>query len=166
MIRALAVLTVASLLGPAAALASGHGPVYGLATPTLTQRGWTYDQAWMARVGDDGTGQMTRGMISFGVTEDFQLSGSVPVVLVRAPAPAARQIGMMGGTRDVEAMAAWRFHRRATGVGSRFESTAYLGFTIPSDEARAGVRTDPGVYAAVATGYASRSHYFWVGVGH
>src|SRR5439155_7736601 len=34
-------------------MASGHGPVFGAATPTLGQGGWSLDQAWTGRFGDD-----------------------------------------------------------------------------------------------------------------
>ena len=56
---------------PDAVAASGHGPVFGAATPTLGKGGWSFDQAWMGRrdrSGDDD--QMLRTMVSFGITED------------------------------------------------------------------------------------------------
>jgi hypothetical protein len=66
-------------------------------------------------------------------------------------------------TRDVELLLGWRLHRAGTGVGSRFETTAWVGFDYPTDAVRAGVRTDPGVVSALVTGYASRSVYLWLG---
>src|SRR3954470_19337130 len=33
--------------------ASGHGPVFGAATPTLGKGGWQFDQAWMARTTEE-----------------------------------------------------------------------------------------------------------------
>ena len=60
--------------------ASGHGPVFGGATPTLGKGGWSFDQAWMGRrdrTGDDD--QMLRSMVGFGITEDLQISASLPV---------------------------------------------------------------------------------------
>src|SRR4051812_48084664 len=49
--------------------ASGHGPVFGAATPTLGKGGWQFDQAWMARTTEEAVEQTLRSMISFGVTE-------------------------------------------------------------------------------------------------
>src|SRR6185436_6631715 len=69
--------------GSAAVFASGHGPLFGAATPTLGKGGWQFDQAWLGRmVEGPGTDEQTlRTMISFGITEDLQISGSVPIVL-------------------------------------------------------------------------------------
>jgi hypothetical protein len=74
--------------------------------------------------------------------------------------------GHQSAHREFEALAAWRFHRQAIGDGARFESTAYIGGTVPLESHRAGMRTSPSVYTSVASGYASRSHYFWVGAGY
>jgi hypothetical protein len=38
---------------PPTAWASGHGPVFGAATPTLGRGGWSVDQAWTVRAGED-----------------------------------------------------------------------------------------------------------------
>ncbi len=96
--RALTVVASSSLSGrplaPRPAGASGHGPVFGGAPPTLGKGGWQLDQAWMGRLGrgrqDDE--QMLRTMLSVGITEDLQISGSLPITLdsastCRAAAP-------------------------------------------------------------------------------
>src|ERR1700754_1674729 len=68
---------------PKVAGASGHGPVFGGAPPTLGKGTWQLDQAWMGRVGqghsDDD--QMLRTMLSLGITPDLQISASLPVTL-------------------------------------------------------------------------------------
>ena len=154
---------------PRAALASGHGPVFGAATPTLGKGGWSFDQVWMGRTSDapDTNDQLLRTMISFGVTKDFQISGSVPIALTSSSQmPMGRMMAMMSANREIEAFAGWRFHGRPVGEGGRFESTAYFGATVPLESERAGVRTAPSAYASVATGYASRAHYFWIGGGY
>ena len=160
---------VVSVVVPARAVASGHGPVFGGATPTLGKRGWSFDQAWMGRTreGADGNDQMLRSMISFGVTEHLQLSASLPIPLTTsATMPMGRMMAMMSGNTEFEALAGWRFHRQAVGDGARFESTAYIGGTVPLESRRGGMRMTPSIYTSVATGYASRSHYFWVGGGY
>ncbi|MGH9362145.1 MAG: hypothetical protein ACRD2T_09525 [Thermoanaerobaculia bacterium] len=144
--------------------ATGHGPVYGLATPTLGQGVWSLDVAGMARAGGSGEMAMARPMLAYGITEDLQISFSLPVPLYRdlSVAP-ARTMAMMPGTPDAEFLLGWRFHRRALDVGARFESTAYLGLEYPTDPLRGGVRTSPGILGGLVTGYASRSVYAWAG---
>ena len=84
--------------------------------------------------GHDGNDQMLRSMISFGLTEDLQLSASLPIPLTTGGAmPMGRMMAMMSGNRDFEALAGWRFHRQAVGDGARFESTAYIGGTVRSN---------------------------------
>ena len=154
---------------PPAAVASGHGPVFGAATPTLGKGGWSFDQVWMGRTSDapDTNDQLLRTMISFGVTKDFQVSASLPIALASSSQmPLGRMMAMMSANREVEALAGWRFHGRPVGEGGRFESTAYFGATVPLESERAGVRTAPSVYTSAATGYASRAHYFWIGGGY
>lgn len=146
------------------ARASGHGPVYGLATPTLGKGGWSLDVAAMdRRVAAHGM-NMLRPMLGYGIDEDLQVSLSLPMPL-RIPAglPQARTMAMMPSNPDVELLLGWRFHRTGPSVGARFESTAYLGFEYPTDFVRGGVRTAPGLTAGAATGYASRSAYAWAG---
>lgn len=153
-----------------APLFSGHGPVFGMTTPTNGQDAWAIDVGFMGRKGEDDTGSMLRTMFSYGITEDLQLSWSVPVVFGSAPVAPARTAAMMPGTPDLEAIVAWRFHRQGLQIGTRFESTAYGGVIAPGPQRLAGMARDlaraPGVYTAIATGLASRSHYLWGGIGY
>lgn len=148
---------------------SGHGPVFGMTTPTNARGAWALDFGLMGRSGSGDSGLMTRTMVSYGVTEDLQISGSVPLVFASAPFAPARGTAMMPGSGDVEAIGAWRFHRRGTAVGTRVESTVYGGLIVPGPQKPAGMARDlkraPGVYVAAATGFASRSHYLWAGLG-
>ena len=154
---------------PVQAHASGHGPVFGAATPTLGKGGWSFDQAWMGQVADGAgdTGSLLRGMISFGITEKLQISASVPVPLGGGHGmPSGRMMAMMSGNRDFEALVGWRFHARPVGQGARLESTVYVGGLVPFDARRGGISASPAAYVSVTTGYASRSHYFWAGASH
>lgn len=160
------VLVAATLAAPASEgdAQSGHAPVYGLSTPTLPDRGWSVELTAMARLVGDRAATMFRPAVEYGITEDLQVSLSLPMPLyVEEGIRPVRMMGRMPATSDVEWTLAWRFHRQAPDVGARFESTAYLSFAYPTDAARAGVRTSPGFAAAVATGYASRSVYAWGG---
>src|SRR5229473_3196664 len=115
-----------------AARASGHGPVYGLATPTLGEGGWSIDVAAMYRLNGaigDGSAQraMLRPMLGYGITEDLQLSLSAPMPLYIPAASGlgpGRMMAMMPSSPDTEALLAWRFTRNGNDVGSRIESTA------------------------------------------
>ena len=161
----IAVLALMVAAMPQATAASGHGPVFGGATPTLGKGGWSFDQAWMGM--RDQTGdhdQMLRSMLGRGITENLQVTISLPIALSSSRGmPMGRMTAMMSNRREMEGIVGWRFHRRDVGEGGRFESTAYVGGAVPLQSQRAGMRTAPSLYAAVATGYASRSHYFWVG---
>ncbi len=152
------------------ASASGHGPVFGMATPTNGTGAWTIDFGAMGRIGKTDNAATARTMITYGITEDFQVSGSVPVVFDSAPLPAARMTGMRPGGGDFESIVAWRFHRLGTNIGTRFESTAYGGLILPGPQKPAGLvgtfSRMPGMYVGVATGFASRGTYLWGGVGY
>ena len=165
------VLVLATVFWPCAPLgASGHGPVFGMATPTNGARGWAIDFGAMGRVGQPDNASAIRTMLTYGITEDVQISASAPVVFGSAPLPAARMTGMMPGGGDFESILAWRFHRQGTHVGTRVESTAYGGLIVPGPQKPAGLvgtfDRAPGFYAGVATGIASRSHYVWGGAGY
>jgi hypothetical protein len=148
--------------------ASGHGPVFGAATPTLGKGGWAFDQAWMGQpMNGADTSALLRSMISLGITEKLQISGSLPVPLGNGKAmPAGRMTAMMSGNPDFESLLGWRFQTRPVGEGARLESTVYVGGLLPFDSERGGVATSPAGLIALSSGYASRSHYFWAGATH
>lgn len=169
--RAVIAASVSVIAGaPQVGFSSGHGPVFGMATPTNAAGGWSLDLGLMGRTSDEDNGAMTRAMLTYGFTEDVQLSVSAPLVFASAPLSPARGTAMMPGNGDFETIGAWRFHRQGTGVGERVETTAYAGLIVPGPQRPAGMARDlrrsPGVYVAVASGLASRSHYVWGGIGY
>jgi hypothetical protein len=153
---------VALSAGLRLAHASGHGPVFGLATPTNPKGGFSFDTSLMGRYGDGG-GTMFRATLGYGVTEDFKVSVSAPILFQTEPFTPARVAPFtpMGG--DFEGLAIWRFHRQDTGVGSRFETAAIGGVLVPGPQSP---RSGPGALAGIATGVASRSHYAWAGASY
>ena len=166
----MAVLVAALAIGFARiAIASGHGPVFGLATPTNGKGGWSLDIGTMGRVGTADSGVMERAMLSHGITQDIQISVSAPIVFTSAPLAPGRVTAMMPATGDYEALGAWRFQRRDKAVGSRIETTAYGGVILPGSQKPprliGQLHWAPGVLGMVVTGYASRSNYLWAGVG-
>jgi len=164
--RIMLAIALSTLLHAAPARAAGHGPVFGATTPTLGRGGWSLDQAWTARCGDDGDSQqMLRTMVSFGITENLQVSGSVPLAMGDDRLADARMMSLMSSDSDFEGLAGYRFQRRPVGIGGRQESTIYVGGTAPLPTRRGGVGAGPSIEVGVATGYASRAYYFWVGGG-
>jgi len=163
------VCTMAGLINSESALCSGHGPVFGFTTPTNSRGGWTLDLSAMGRAGGGQNGSMLRSMLSYGITEDIQVSFTTPYVLSSAPLAPIRGTSMMATTPDIEAIGAWRFQRRGTDIGKRIESTAYAGLIVPGPQQPPGMlgslKRALGSYTAVATGLASRSHYLWGGAG-
>jgi hypothetical protein len=153
-----------SILAVGSLYASGHGPVFGLATPTNPAGGWSLDLSEMFRVSPDGFGAMMRAEIGYGVTENLKLTISGPAVFAAEPLPPARVSAFMPMGGDFEALAIWRFHRQDLEVGKRFESTAIAGVIEPGPQRAAG--PGPGFYTAAVTGLASRSNYVWAGGGY
>ena len=160
-----AMVIFSSLLAlfPEAARAAGHGPVFGLATPTLGKGSWSLDGGVMGRSGG-GEMLMARPMVGYGITSDLELSTSLPIPLYSTGNLArARMMTTMPADPDVELQLAWRFQRHALGIGNRIETTATLYVDYPIFSARDGVRVFPGLAASLVTGYASRSWYLWAG---
>jgi len=131
---------------PSAVAQGGHGPAFGLATPTLPQGGWNYNSTVMS-VGTSERGLMTRQSLWYGFTEHLQLNASVPVTLRSTAAPPTTRGGtMMGGLSSFEVSSYWRFHRQYLGVGKRFESTLLVGGLYPTRDYGQGRRSGPGVH--------------------
>src|SRR4051794_17440311 len=150
------------------ARASGHGPVFGLATPTNPKGGFSVDLGTMGRVGTGTDGVMLRGALGYGITENLKVSVSAPVIFATEALQPARMSGVspMGG--DFEGLLTWRFHRSDTGVGSRIESALIGGVVLPGPQDMAGplrnLKSRAGGVIGAVTGIASRSNYFWAGM--
>jgi len=147
------------------ASSQGHGPVFGLSTPTLRDGGWSLDAGFMGQRIGEREMAMFRPMLSYGVTENLQLSASLPVPLYTAQGMmmSPRVATRMPATPDIELTLGYRFHRSDLGIGSRFESTAYVATAYPTDATRHGLVTSPGLSGSLVTGYVSRSLYAWAG---
>ena len=143
--------------------AGGHGPVFGLATPTNSQGEWSFDLGVFDRSAASGSEASLRGLIAYGFTPHLTLSVTAPVVIGSANLPPTR---IQPGA-DFDSTLAWRFLHNTTRVGTRFESTAFAGVAVPGPQANFGgvvhVTTAPGNMVGAVTGVASRSHYAWLG---
>jgi hypothetical protein len=142
---------------------SGHGPLFGYATPTNSKGEWSFDVGMSGRAGHGGTQLALRGLMGYGFTPHLMLQVSTPIVTANAPLPPTRTMAV----DEFEAAIAWRFQHRASAVGTRFESTAFGGLVAPGPQSGAGsfstLSKKPGVMAGAVTGIASRSHYIWAG---
>lgn len=144
----------------------GHGPVFGLATPTLPEGSWNADFTVMSAA-RGGRALAIRETIRYGLTRDVQLNLSVPQRLESGGAPLRTRIGtMMGGMGDAELSVFWRPHVRYPGVGKRSETTLIFSALHRMTDRNDGLETGPGFHAAVVTGYASRTVYAWAGGGY
>lgn len=147
-------------------IASGHGPVFALATPTNPQGGFNFDTSFMGRYGGD-SGTMYRGTLGYGITENLKVSVSAPLIFQTDTFVPSRTAATtpMGG--DFEGLGFWRFQRKDFGVGKRFETTAIGGLLVPGPQADygplKGLNRRPGGLVGIVSGITSRSHYVWVG---
>jgi hypothetical protein len=157
------VLVVAVLALPWCAFADGHGPVFGLATPTNSAGEWSFDTGVFGRSNNSDSQASFREQIGYGFTPHVSLFLTAPVVSGSASlTPTRIQPG-----DDFDAKLAWRFQHRATKVGTRFESTAFAGLVSPGPQSGfpgiAHTGSVPGTMFGAVTGMASRSHYLWLG---
>ena len=157
------VFAIAVLVFPWRAFPDGHGPVFGLATPTNSKGEWSFDSGVFGRTNTAESQASFRELIGYGFTPHLTLSFTAPAVLGNASlTPTRIQPG-----DDFDAKLAWRFQHRATKVGTRFESTAFAGVAVPGPQSGlkgiAHTTNAPGTMFGAVTGMASRSHYVWLG---
>jgi hypothetical protein len=159
--RAAFLLVVLSV--SAFAFASGHGPLFGLATPTNSQGEWSFDEGIFGRAASDGAQASVRTLVGYGFTPHLTMFLTIPVVIGSATLPPTR---IQPGA-DFESSLAWRFQHNATKVGTRIESTAFASFVVPGAQSGfkgvAHTSNLPGVMLGAVTGTASRSNYLWFG---
>lgn len=145
----------------------GHGPVYGLATPTLGKGQASFDVAAMSLQSGEQRSLMLRYLWSYGITQDFQVNLSTPTMIDKIDnPPITRGNAMMPANGDIEASMYYRFWSNAFGIGKRIESTAILGGMLPTEKVRDGLAVGDALHAALTAGYASRTWYSWLGGGY
>ena len=154
---------IALLFVPVFCNAAGHGPIFGLATPTNSQGEWSFDTGVFGRSSALGSEASVRGLVGYGFTPHLTFSFTAPAVIGDTPLPPTR---IQPGA-DFESTLAWRFHHNTTKVGTRFESTAFAGLVVPGPQSGfkglSFTSHVPGNMLGVVSGIASRSHYFWLG---
>ena len=159
-------LLVSALALTSTAFASDHGPVFGYATPVNSQGEVSCDAGIFGRTGTRGTQFSTGTGCGYGITPHITINAFLPGTFGSGSLPESRIYP--GG--EWTAGASWRFLHSVTSVGKRIESTASLSVVVPGPEqdsgVLAGLHRESGVAGSLATGYASRSQYFWLGGGY
>jgi len=160
----LALACASALASPA--LAAGHGPVFGYATPVNSQGEFSFDTGLIGRHGSQGTALTESSQLGYGITPHITVTAVVPFTFGKASLPETR----MAGGGEWSSSVAWRFQHSVTSVGRRIESTASLGLVVPGPQQDSGILASlhraPGVAATLASGLASRSQYLWFGGGY
>lgn len=150
----------------AKAWASDHGPVFGYATPVNSQGEFSFDSGVFGRHGSAGTQFSTGSQIGYGLTPHLTFTAFAPATFSSGSLPETR---IFSGS-EWSAGASWRFFHSVTQVGKRLEATGSLGVVTPGPQPDSGILKNlhrvPGIASTVATGVASRSHYFWAGAGY
>ncbi|HEY2352100.1 MAG TPA: hypothetical protein VGH83_06285 [Candidatus Acidoferrum sp.] len=156
-------VSLATFMLPCLGFADGHGPVFGLATPTNSKGEWSFDSGVFGRSNSFDSQASFRELIGYGITPHLTMSFTAPVVFGGASLTPTR---IQSGD-DFDAKLAWRFQHRATKVGARFESTVFAGLAVPGPQSEfatiARTTNAPGTMFGAVTGMASRSHYVWIG---
>jgi hypothetical protein len=164
------IMGIAALLAGVAHLtAADHGPVFGLATPTNPQGGWSFDLGVNARGGTRGLTSTLEAELSYGLTQNLKLAVSGPLVFQADPYPRSSVTESTPISGDFSGLAWWRFQKKDF-AGKRFESTAVGGILVPGPQQEAGLyralNSGVGYLAGAVTGIASRSQYVWVGASY
>jgi hypothetical protein len=143
-----------------------HGPVFGLATPTNPQGGWSFDLGVNGRAGSGGATATPEALLSYGLTQNLKLSVSAPVVIQPDPYARSSVTENTPISGDFSGLTWWRFQRKDL-AGKRIESTAVAGILVPGPQAESGLyrglNSGLGYLVGGVTGIASRSQYIWVG---
>ena len=147
------------------AWATDHGPVFGYATPVNSQGEVSCDTGIYGRSGTRGSQLSTGTGCGYGLTPHFTVNAFLPATFGSGSLPESRILP----SGEWSAGASWRFLHSVTSVGKRIESTASLGIVVPGPQQDSGVLATlhraPGVSGTLASGFASRSQYAWVGAG-
>jgi hypothetical protein len=163
------IVAVAVMVAAAPLTAADHGPVFGLATPTNPQGGWSFDLGVNGRGGTGGSTSTLEAELSYGLTQNLKLAVSGPVVFQPDPYPRSSVTENTPISGDFSGLAWWRFQKKDF-AGKRFESTAVGGILVPGPQQEAGIyrglHSGVGYLVGAVTGVASRSQYVWVGASY
>jgi len=75
---------IAVLALPSSLFADGHGPVFGLATPTNSTGEWSFDTGVFGRTSNSDSQASFREQVGYGFTPHLSLFFTAPVVIASA----------------------------------------------------------------------------------
>src|SRR5271170_4989119 len=140
--RPWALAFVASLAIVQFVRAADHGPVFGLATPTNPQGGWSFD---LGVNGRSGMASVLEAELSYGLTQNIKLAVSGPVVFQPDPYPRSSVTTNTPISGDFSGLVSWRLQKKDF-AGKRIESTAVAGALDP------GPQQETGLYRGINSG--------------
>ena len=154
---------LAAFLMPSCGFADGHGPVFGLATPTNSKGEWSFDSGVFGRTNSFESQGSFRELIGYGFTPHVTVSFTAPVVFGNASlTPTRVQAG-----DDFDAKVAWRFQHARRKLGRDLRVPLSWGWLAPGPQSGfpgiARTSNAPGTMFGAVTGMASRSNYVWIG---
>jgi hypothetical protein len=141
----------------------GHGPLFGLATPTQAEGALELDVGAMAHASPQASALMLGAMGVYGFTSNLQLSVALPLHLHElddSTAPLARGAAAMPGDSSAEALIGWRFAHWQPAVARRLEATLFAGGGAALEHTRGKA------LAAIAAGFVDRRFDVWLGAGY
>lgn len=146
--------------------AADHGPVFGLATPTNPQGGWSFN---LGMNGRNGVASTLEAELTYGLTQNLKLAFSAPAVFKPDPFPRSSVTTNTPISGDFSALVWWRFQKKDF-AGKRIESTVVAGPLVPGAQRETGLyrglNSGLGYLVGGVTGVASRSQYMWVGTSY
>ncbi len=159
--RAVVLLVVLGLRS--LAVASGHGPVFGLATPTNSQGEWSFDEGVFGRSSSLGSQASVRTLIAYGFTPHLTLSFTLPAVVgdtLFHPRESSRVV-----ISTPQSHGAFSTERQRSEHVLKALRSAGLAVPGPQSGFKGIAHTSnvPGTMFGLVSGMASRSHYVWLG---
>jgi hypothetical protein len=148
------------------AWADGHSPAFAFSTAILGKGDASFETELMWRSGT----VMFGPRVSYGISQNFQISVSSPFHINHGEHPTGRFTAMMPGNPEFEALLGWRFYHASTGIGTRNEATLYAGGSALTQHTPRvdgpALERQPGMYVAFAAGRVARSYDIWAGAGY
>jgi hypothetical protein len=164
--RSLTFMFLAPLILASQAWSDAHGPAFGYTTTILGAGDASVETTVMRRLGT----VMIGPVIAYGLRQNVQVSLSGPFNVNQGYHPVGRFDAAMPGIPSIEAMVAWRFLNKLSGVATRSESTIFVGVSgttqhLLRDDGRS-LEREPGLFGAAATSRITRRYYLSAGAGY
>jgi len=164
--RSLTFVFLAPLILASQAWSDAHGPAFGYTTTILGAGDASVETTVMRRLGT----VMIGPVVAYGLRQNLQVTLSDPFNVNQGYHPVGRFDASIPGVPSIEAMVAWRFLNKLSGVATRSESTIFVGVSgttqhLLRDDGRS-LEREPGLFGAAATSRITRRYYLSAGAGY